>query len=107
MLRVMSNLIINAIKFSPDKTRILVTMKKNTDHVFIAVEDEGMGIPQEMGKKIFDMYTDTRRKGTAGEETFGMGLAISRQIVESHRGEIWFENKNSGGTIFFVKLPLV
>jgi signal transduction histidine kinase len=104
--RVVSNLIANAIKFSPTGAAIRVSLLEQADRVRIAVEDHGIGIPQEIAPKIFDMFTDAKRAGTAGEQPFGLGLAISKQIVEAHGGKLWFESKPGNGTIFFVELPL-
>lgn len=104
--RVMSNLIANAIKFSPNEAVIEVGMEKRTDHVRIGVADEGIGIPVEIEDKIFEMFTEAKRPGTAGEEPFGLGLAISKQIVEAHGGKIWFERKADKGTLFLVEFPL-
>lgn len=103
--RVISNLIANAIKFSPNDAKIKVKMIKNELGIRILVKDEGIGIPAEMGEKIFDLFTEAKRPGTAGEQPFGMGLAISKQIVEAHNGKIWFENNEASGTTFFVELP--
>ncbi|MBU7571350.1 MAG: ATP-binding protein, partial [Flavobacterium sp.] len=95
----------NAIKFSPNGARIKIKMTQKEQKIRILVKDEGIGIPPEMGEKIFDLFTEAKRPGTAGEQPFGMGLAISKQIVEAHNGKIWFENNNSCGTTFFVDLP--
>ncbi len=103
--RVISNLVANAIKFSPDGTVIHVDMEKEDQWVRIAVRDNGIGIPEEMKNKIFDMFTEARRPGTAGEKPFGIGLAISKQIVKAHGGNIWFESKVGNGTTFWVELP--
>ncbi|MDB5116844.1 MAG: hypothetical protein JWQ79_2336 [Mucilaginibacter sp.] len=103
--RVVSNLIANAIKFSPTGALIHVSLREEADQIRIAVEDHGIGIPEEIAPKIFDMFTDAKRAGTAGEQPFGLGLAISKQIVEAHGGKLWFESKPSGGTTFFVELP--
>ncbi len=104
--RVVSNLIANAIKFSPTGAIIRVSLQEETDHVRITVEDHGIGIPQEIGSKIFDMFTEAKRVGTGGEESFGLGLAIAKQIVDAHGGKIWFDSKPGNGTTFFVELPL-
>jgi len=102
--RVISNLITNAIKFSPENTDIVVEMISG-DMVRISVKDQGIGIPENMKEKIFDMFTETKRRGTAGEESFGLGLSISRQIVEAHNGKIWCESAEGKGTTFHVELP--
>ncbi len=104
--RVISNLIANAIKFSPNEAQIKVKMVKSAEGIRILVKDEGIGIPVELSEKIFDLFTEAKRPGTAGEQPFGMGLAISKQIVEAHDGKIWFENNQPHGTTFFVDLPL-
>lgn len=104
--RVMSNLIANAIKFSPSSAIIDIKMDHDIYGVHIAVKDHGIGIPPEMQDKIFDMFTEAKRQGTAGEQPFGLGLAISKQIVEAHGGKIWFESSPGEGTIFFVDLPV-
>ena len=52
------------------------------------------------------MFTDTKRKETTGEQSFGLRFAISKQIVEAHGGKIWFESEAEHGTVFYVELPL-
>lgn len=105
MWRVFSNLIANAIKFSPTGTDITIRLEMKQDEALISVEDRGIGIPDHLKDKIFDMFSEAKRKGTEGEQPFGLGLAISKQIVEAHGGNIWFESRVGGGTVFFVKLP--
>ncbi|RZL18780.1 MAG: HAMP domain-containing histidine kinase [Pedobacter sp.] len=105
MWRVVSNLIANAVKFSPTDTGIVVKMEEKSQTVLISVKDDGIGIPPDMKDRIFEMFTDAKRSGTAGEQAFGLGLAISKQIVEAHGGKIWFENNKNNGTTFFVELP--
>jgi signal transduction histidine kinase len=104
--RVLSNLIDNAIKFSPPKTVITVKLEEHQDQVRITVADQGIGIPLEHQQKLFDMPAETRRTGTEGEATFGLGLAIARQIIEAHNGRISLESKPGEGTSFYVELPL-
>ncbi len=105
MWRVISNLISNAIKFSPQGKSITITTVYNNHRVRIEVKDQGIGIPSEIRSRIFDIFTEAKRPGTAGEESFGLGLAISRQIVEAHRGTIWFESNEDSGTTFVIDLP--
>lgn len=105
--RVASNLIANAIKFSPPGKLIDVSLNVNPGNVRISVKDQGIGIPEHLGSKIFDMFTEAKRPGTDGEQPFGLGLAISKHIVEAHGGRIWFESDavQKAGTTFFVELP--
>lgn len=104
--RVISNLITNAIKFSPKNSVIDVTMEQGDNAVLISVHDNGIGVPDELKDKIFNMFTEAKRKGTDGEQSFGLGLAISKQIVEAHEGKMWVESEPGKGTTFFVQLPL-
>jgi len=103
--RVVSNLIVNAIKFSAKASNIELDLLDQGDSIQIKVTDHGIGIPEAVKDKIFDMYTDARRQGTSGEHSFGLGLAISRQIVEAHGGKIWFDSLPGEGTTFYVELP--
>jgi two-component system sensor histidine kinase VicK len=103
--RVISNLISNAIKFSASGSTISVQITDEGQEVKIAVKDSGIGIPDNMKDKIFNMFTEAKRPGTDGEKSFGLGLSISKQIIESHNGKIWFENNGDKGTVFYVTLP--
>ncbi|HWZ14504.1 MAG TPA: ATP-binding protein [Mucilaginibacter sp.] len=103
--RVMSNLISNAIKFSPEKTVIYVKIMARKNDVEISVKDNGVGIPDKVKDKVFNMFTEAKRPGTAGEKSFGLGLSICKQIVEDHNGKIWFESNGESGTTFYVSLP--
>lgn len=103
--RVLSNLISNAIKFSPlgSVIRVKITLENGGD-IRISVNDHGIGIPDEIKNEVFQMFTEAKRPGTAGEKSFGLGLSISKQIIESHNGEIWFESNPTNGTTFYVRL---
>jgi signal transduction histidine kinase len=103
--RVMNNILANAVKFSPVGAKIKITTEVFSEHVIISVKDSGIGIPEHIRDNLFDLFTKASRKGTNGEETYGLGLAISKQIVEAHNGEIWFKSEPGKGTTFFVMLP--
>ncbi len=103
--RVIINLLSNAIKFSSNGTRILVKLEAKSQHALITIKDSGIGIPLAIQDKIFDIFTDAKRSGTAGEVSYGLGLAVSKQIVEAHGGRIWFESEAGEGATFFVELP--
>lgn len=104
--RVISNLIVNAIKFSPAGSEIFVGATCGYNRVIITVKDMGIGIPTEMREQIFDPFTAAKRTGTGGERPFGLGLYISKQIVEGHQGKIGFSSQPGVGTEFFVELPM-
>ena len=103
--RVLSNLIVNAIKFSPVGEAIKVRAIQKHDSVIISVKDQGIGIPANMKDKVFNMFTEAKRPGTIGEKSFGLGLSISKQIIEKHNGKIWFESEAGKGTAFYINLP--
>ncbi|RZJ44988.1 MAG: HAMP domain-containing histidine kinase [Chryseobacterium sp.] len=105
--RVLSNLIGNAIKFSPTNALITINMESKADEIVVSVSDQGIGIPHQMAANLFEMFTTSKRVGTAGEESFGMGLSICKQIVEAHGGKIWFESKAEVGSTFYFSLPLI
>jgi len=102
--RVISNLISNAIKFSPNGASIRVKLISNDKEVKISVSDNGIGIPDNIKNDVFNIFTNAKRPGTAGEKSFGLGLSICQQIIENHGGKIWFESENNKGTTFFVTL---
>ena len=108
MKQVVDNLLSNAIKFSPRESIITVTLEADASHVFIAVRDQGPGIPEGERDKLFKDFSRLSVRPTGGEKSTGLGLAISRKIVEAHRGTIAAENLPSPGRgcVFRVTLPL-
>lgn len=104
--RVLNNLVINAVKFSGTNAAIEVTAERDKYEFKIAVKDFGIGIPEAYKNKIFDMFTEAKRYGTAGEKSFGLGLSICRQIIEQHGGAITFESEENVGTTFYITLPI-
>jgi PAS domain S-box-containing protein len=109
--QVLSNLILNAIKNTPPKGQIEVKMEKKEEHVEVSVKDTGIGLTTEEITQIFERFGKIERRGedfgkieTRGS---GLGLFISKTIVEMHKGEIWVESKgrNKGSTFFFT-IPL-
>lgn len=104
--RVFSNIIGNALKFSPENAVVNVSIKKDNNYAVFEVKDKGIGIPEYLHPYLFDMFTKAKRSGTAGETSFGLGLSICKQIVEDNNGVIQFESREGVGTTFLVKLPL-
>lgn len=103
--RVISNLITNAIKFSPVDETIHVKSIQQGNYVQVSIRDNGIGIPSEMKERVFNMFTDAKRAGTIGEKSFGLGLSICKQIIEKHNGKIWFDSHLGKGTTFHIRLP--
>ncbi|MFY9288357.1 MAG: stimulus-sensing domain-containing protein [Alphaproteobacteria bacterium] len=111
LVQVLQNLIENALSFAPLDTKVLASAQRDGRFVRIAIEDNGPGIPDNKLDAIFDRFYSERPKEEKFGTHSGLGLSISKQIVEAHRGKIWAENiKNSdGGTIgarFVLRLPL-
>ncbi|MEM6284751.1 MAG: PAS domain-containing sensor histidine kinase [Chloroflexota bacterium] len=86
--RVIVNLLHNAIKYSPEESKITVSASDNGEYVKITVSDEGPGLPADQTKRVFERFYQVDSSRTKSEGT-GLGLAICRHIVEAHGGEIW------------------
>jgi signal transduction histidine kinase len=104
LAQVVANLLSNAIKYSPHGGVVRVAGKRNGKAVRVTVEDEGLGIPDELQREIFGKFV--RGQATAeGIEGSGLGLAISRSLVEAHGGHIDFESTKGKGSTFWFELP--
>lgn len=107
MWRVITNIINNAVKFSPEKATIHVKLQQTDNKVLLSVRDEGIGIPCEKCELIFSATPDVQREGTAGEKSYGLGLSISKKIIEEHNGRMWVESTIGVGSTFYISLPSV
>ena len=105
MWRVVSNIVNNAIKFSPEHAVIDIKLQRKEDTVLLSVHDKGIGIPGELKDKIFTLSPEASRAGTSGEKSYGLGLSISEKIIKEHQGKIWFDSINGKGSVFYVELP--
>ncbi|RJR25775.1 hypothetical protein C4578_00885 [Candidatus Microgenomates bacterium] len=103
--QVLTNLINNAIKYSPEGKRVIVGLQKNGKEVVASVKDFGVGIPKTEQEKIFDKFyrIEKEQKNSSG---FGLGLYIVKEIIEGHGGKIWVESKEGKGSTFYFTLPL-
>jgi len=102
--RVLDNLLHNALKFTPAGGTVTVGLRRHEGRVRLTVQDTGIGIPGKLHNNLFDKFNPTRRAGLHGEATTGLGLFITKQIVELHGGHIWLESREKEGSTFFVEL---
>lgn len=104
--QVMANLLSNAIKHSPVGGTVNIALRSDGNSLEIAVQDEGLGIPEEFRSRIFERFaqadsSDARKRGGTG-----LGLAITRSLVQQMHGRIGFDSQEGQGTRFWIRLPL-
>jgi two-component system phosphate regulon sensor histidine kinase PhoR len=101
--RALTNLLENAIKYSPPSTRVFLKVKDLGDEVQFSVQDQGPGIPPKDQPHLFELLY----RGNSGnrESGLGLGLAIVKRIVDAHGGRLWVESQTGRGTTFYFTLP--
>jgi PAS domain S-box-containing protein len=104
--QVLANLVENAIKYSPDGGLVEVSIEALDDRVRFAVRDEGLGIPPSEHERIFTKFYRLDPDLTRGVGGTGLGLYICRELVRRMEGRIWVAARSTGGSTFFVDLPL-
>ncbi|MDZ4666905.1 MAG: tetratricopeptide repeat-containing sensor histidine kinase [bacterium] len=105
--RVFINILMNAIKFSPRNSVIEISEYVQSDRCIISIKDHGIGINDQMLSQIFDKNSNASREGTEKEGTIGIGLSITRSIVEGHNGIIRVESIPNSGSTFYIELPIL
>ncbi len=104
--QVMSNLISNAIKYSPDANKIVVKTEKKNNNLLFSVKDFGIGMPPEKIHKVFEQYYRVSGEAENTYPGLGLGLYIAAQIIERSNGKIWVESTLNKGSIFYFSLPI-
>lgn len=104
--QVMVNLVSNAWKYSPEDTMIGVQVSQEPGQAVIAVHNESPVLSKEQQKALFEPFYRGCEAQSSAQEGWGLGLAISKEIVERHHGRIWVESAEGKGTTFFVSFPL-
>jgi len=104
--QVWTNILSNAIKFSENNGVIHVRMERDVRNVTVQISDQGIGIPLEDQKRIFERFFKADRSHSRKYDGSGMGLAIVKQIISLHKGDITVESKMGQGTTFIVTLPI-
>jgi len=103
--QVIDNLISNAVKYSYPDTKVTVDISKQKDYIITCVTDQGQGIQEKDLQNIFKAFHKGNTKSTGGEKSTGLGLAITKKIVEGHNGNIWAKSKKGKGSSFYFTLP--
>lgn len=107
--QVLTNLINNAIKYSPEggEIDILVREDSSIEEAVLSVQDHGIGIPVQQQARIFSRFMRAENARVREIGGTGLGLYLSRELIERHSGRIWFESVENQGTTFYISLPLV
>ncbi len=104
LTEVFTNILSNAIKYSPDNTKVVVIAEAKGSNISVSVQDSGIGIAKEDLPHIFDGFYRGAQSGQASGH--GIGLAVCRQIIDAHNGSIHVESETGKGTLFVVNLPV-
>ena len=104
--QVLGNLMENAVKYSPDGSEIVVSVEDKGDQIVTTVSDQGIGIPVDELGQVFERFHRGRQVSSTNYGGLGLGLYITKQIVERHGGTIWVESKEGIGTTFHFTLPV-
>lgn len=106
LIQVFTNVMSNAIKFSPNGGDVKIRLKNEKDQLLISIQDQGLGIPENevpMLFKKFHRIDNSERRKIGGT---GLGLAICKEIIESHQGSIWIESTEGKGSTIYITLPI-
>lgn len=105
ILQIVSNLVNNAFKFTPEGGTVDVRLDPREKDVLFCVKDSGIGIDKEDMEKLFRKFQQFSRKAGPGIKGTGLGLSISRALVQLHQGDIWAESEPEQGTSFYFTIP--
>ncbi|MEK7531471.1 MAG: ATP-binding protein [Patescibacteria group bacterium] len=106
MRMVFQNLLENAVKYTPDGGKVEVALVREGERLHVSVKDSGIGIPEESLNKIFSRFYRAPNAMKVSTDGSGLGLFISKKIIERHNGIAWFETKQGEGFTFHFTLPL-
>ncbi|MFC1741690.1 ATP-binding protein [Nanoarchaeota archaeon] len=104
-MQVLRNLLNNAVKFSPEKSKVVVSVAQNHEGILFSVADAGIGINEEDQKKLFEPFFQAENSMYRNYRGTGLGLAICRGIVQSQKGKIWVESALGKGSTFYFTVP--
>lgn len=107
LTQVVANLLSNAIKFSPPGTPVTVAAQLLDGRVRVSVTDRGIGIPESFRERVFQRFSQADASDSRRKSGSGLGLSISKSIVELHGGSIGYDSSAGGGTCFFFEVPVL
>jgi signal transduction histidine kinase len=100
-----TNMLFNAVKYTPNGGRVDLEVKREGTFVRVKITDTGIGIPEEALPHIFQEFYRAENARAIERDGTGLGLAFARQVIERHGGQIWAENNPGGGSTFTFTLP--
>jgi signal transduction histidine kinase len=104
--QVVTNLVSNALKYSPTNARVCVEVQQHSGEAILAVHNKGSVLSKEQQEAIFEPFYRSPDAQSSEVPGWGLGLAISKEIIVQHGGRLWVESSEEKGTTFFVALPL-
>ncbi|EKE03896.1 MAG: Sensor protein [uncultured bacterium] len=104
--QILYNLLSNAVKFSPESGKIEININKDDNYVKIYVKDDGIGIDPKYHDKIFHKFQQVDNSYARRQGSTGLGLTITKELVEMHDGKIWVDSKADKGATFYFTIPL-
>ncbi|MEM6529727.1 MAG: GAF domain-containing sensor histidine kinase, partial [Chloroflexota bacterium] len=102
--RALSNLVENAIKFTPDGGEVDVKAYSEDGNTFFEIKDTGIGIPVSEQSKVFDSFYRAKQRGAEHISGTGLGLHLVKTVIENHEGQVWLDS-NGHGTTFYISIP--
>lgn len=101
-----SNIVGNAIKYTPDGGKIQVELTRQNDYALITVKDNGPGIPKQAQDRLFQEFYRVKTEATEHISGTGLGLSLVRSVINAHKGKVWVESDTGQGATFFIQLPI-
>lgn len=99
------NLIDNAIRYTPDSGKIIISLREKDSGLEFQIKDSGVGIPLDQQPRVFSKFFRANNAVRMETEGSGLGVFLAKNIIEAHGGKIWFESKEGEGTTFYFSLP--
>jgi signal transduction histidine kinase len=105
LIQVITNLITNAVKYSPDSNKVNISLTQEDDRALFSIKDFGIGIQQEHHSLIFERFHQANHNNPQAGLSLGLGLYISKEIITKAGGQLWFESEVGKGSTFYFSLP--